>query len=151
MQGFRNWLEVDEFGMVAKRAQRIKTADAYPRDPIGQQPLDSIDTEKAQKMMVPLGLFMPMHHMSDDVPANKIKFDFAGDQDKSVIYWMERIQSGERPALLVSGLFAGKRGVVGLTVKDGNHRATAYYILRIPKIPVILTAGAKNFINQLMM
>ena len=165
MQGFKNWLEVDELGAFAKRTRRAKTADAFPKEPTnagvvsksafgdkldtGRQPLDSIDSEKAQKLMIPLGLFIPMYHMSDKVPSDKIRFDFAGEQDKSVLYWIEKIQSGERPALLVASLFGGaKRGMIGLSVKDGNHRATAYYILRVPKIPVILTAGAKNFLGQ---
>ncbi len=168
MQGFKVWIEaIEDFGALAKRSLRLKSADAFPKVPTnvgtvsksdfgdkvdsGRQPLDSVDVDKATKVKLHANLFVPLYHMSDKVPANKIQFDFVGTQDRGVMYWVDRIQKGDRPAILVGSLYGGKsRGVIGLAVLDGNHRATAYHILKIPEIPVIISKGAKAYLRSMV-
>lgn len=165
MSEFKSWLEtVEDLGTFAKRSRRVKSADAYPKEPTnagviyakrpsgaemvdtGRQPLDSIDTDKAKKIIVGINMFVPAREATRD--DTRVRFTFVGESDQKVMYWVEKIRSGERPPILVSSLFGGsQRGVIGLSVMDGNHRATAYYILRVAKVPVVLTAGAKKYLS----
>lgn len=158
-KGFRQWLEaVEDIGGFAKHSRRVKSADAFPKEPTnagvayahgdqgemrdtGRQPLDTVDVDKASKVMVSLSMFVPQYHMSDKIPGDKILFTFLGEEDPGVIYWMGQIESGARPAILVGG--ENK-----LAVFDGNHRVTAYFILKVPEIPVILTKRAKAFLGE---
>ena len=82
-------------------------------------------TEKASEINVPL---------SEIGEGKTISLRQSQVTEKGVREWMDKIQSGERPAILVGNRPMGKGEI---TVLDGNHTLEAYRRLGFKEIPVI--------------
>jgi hypothetical protein len=129
----------DSLSSLQNQSEGKSPSSAFQKpNPDGNQPLDKIDTEKADKVFIHSSLLQDLKTGSN--LNNAIRFEHPGQKDKGLHYWKEKIANGERPPILIGG---GSN----LKIFDGNHRAAAYKELGIENIPAILTDKAAELLR----